>query len=241
VAAPVESADLTDVERLGLRALQLRESADYREAKRARPRAGEQWDMPGCTTIVPTPHIAGSLARDARAAGPTSSYLEGTVAVGIVVVQGPTADLQFTDAELTKVVAEVQNGLGYYATTNPLAGISFSYDIQNVTLATPANPVAPDLEALWRDPAMGALGFSAVERRQHLRGEPAQRVRHPVDVLRVLHQVPAGLVRVREHRRAAARHGLPQRRLGPGEHRPGVRPRDRPHLQLSGRVRRQQL
>jgi hypothetical protein len=161
VAAPVESADLTDVERLGLRALQLRESADYREAKRDRPRAGEQWDMPGCTTIVPTPQIAGSLARDARAAGPTSSYLEGTVAVGIVVVQGPTADLQFTDAELTKVVAEVQNGLGYYATTNPLAGISFSYDIQNVTLATPANQVAPDLEALWRDPAMGALGFSA--------------------------------------------------------------------------------
>ncbi|MBM3564071.1 MAG: VCBS repeat-containing protein, partial [Alphaproteobacteria bacterium] len=58
-------------------------------------------------------------------------------------------------------VAEVQNGLGYYATTNPLAGISFSYDIQVVDLATPANPAAPDLEALWRDPAMGALGYSA--------------------------------------------------------------------------------
>ena len=39
-------------------------------------------------------------------------YLEGTVAVGIIIVQGPTAALQFSDDERTKVVAEVQNGLG---------------------------------------------------------------------------------------------------------------------------------
>ena len=81
-------------------------------------------------------------------------------AVGIVIVQGPTAALKFSDAERTKVIAEVQDGLGYLATTNPLAGISFSYDIQIVNLATAADPNAADLEGLWRDPAMAAIGFS---------------------------------------------------------------------------------
>jgi FG-GAP-like repeat len=152
------SAALGEVERLGLAALRLRESEEFRRAKENRPRKGEEWDMPSCTTVVPTPELAEGLA---EAAAPTSAYLEGTVAVGIVVVQGPTAALQFTDAEFTKVIAEVQNGLSWYATTNPVAGISFSYDIQNVGLGLPADPNAPDLEAYWRDPAMGAIGFSA--------------------------------------------------------------------------------
>ena len=151
---------LSEVEHLGVAALRLRESEGYRAAKRNRPRADEDWDMPGCTTVVPGPQ-AGPRAVGALSAGPTSSYLEGTVAVGIIVVQGPTADLKFSDSELTKVVAEVQNGLSWYATVNPIVGISFSYDIQNVTLTTPADPAAADLEAHWRDPAMGAIGFSA--------------------------------------------------------------------------------
>ena len=54
-------------------------------------------------------------------------------------MQGPTAALRFTDDEVIKVVAEVQNGLGWYATANPLGGISFSYDIRNVNLTTPAS------------------------------------------------------------------------------------------------------
>jgi hypothetical protein len=152
--------DLPEVERLGLAALWLRESPSYRYAKHRRPRAGERWDMPSCTSVVPRPSIK-MRAVGTRAAGPTSSYLEGTVAVGIVIVQGPTANLQFSDQEVIKVVAEVQNGLGWYATDNPLAGIAFSYDIQNVNLTVPPNPSAPDLEALWRDPAMAAIGQSA--------------------------------------------------------------------------------
>jgi hypothetical protein len=151
--------ELTETERLGLAGLRLRESAEYRATKDGRPRNGEPWDMAACTTVVPTPRQA-ERSVGARAAGPTSSYLEGTVAVGIIVVQGPTAALKFSDAELVKVVAEVQNGLGWLATVNPLAGISFSYDIQNVNLAVQADPTAADLEALWRDPAMAALGFS---------------------------------------------------------------------------------
>jgi FG-GAP-like repeat len=150
---------LNELERLGLVALRLRESNDYQYGKRNRHRAGEQWDMPSCTTVVPSP-LAGARALGATSAGPTSSFLEGTVAVGVIIVQGPTAALKFSDAELTKVVAEVQNGLGFYATTNPIVGISFSYDIQNVTLTTQPDPSAADLEALWRNPAMQAIGFS---------------------------------------------------------------------------------
>jgi hypothetical protein len=146
------------VERLGLAAFHLRESREFRTAKRNRPRAGELWDMLDCTTVVPPPPGAQALM---AAAAPTSAYLEGTVAVGVIIVEGPTADLKFSDAERTKVVAEVQNGLTFYATANPVAGISFAYDIQVVNVATPADPNAADLEALWRDPAMGALGFSA--------------------------------------------------------------------------------
>jgi hypothetical protein len=151
---------LSEGERLGLAALWLRESPSYRYAKHNRPRADEPWDMSKCTTVVPTPRAA-ARAVGARSAGPTSAYLEGTVAVGIIIVQGPTADLRFSDDEVTKVVAEVQNGLGWYATANPLAGISFSYDIQNVNLTTQPDPSAPDLEALWRNPAMSALGYTA--------------------------------------------------------------------------------
>jgi hypothetical protein len=170
IAEPVPGAtdlreapdDLSDVEQLGLAALQLRESEGYRAAKRRRPRAGEPWDMPSCITVLPAPRQA-ARAVGALSAGPTSSYLEGTVAVGIIIVQGPTATLRFSDAERTKVVAEVQNGLSFYATTNPIVGISFSYDIQNVTLAIPADPAAADKEAHWRNPAMAAIGFSADE------------------------------------------------------------------------------
>ena len=160
VAPPMEG--LGELEKLGLAALMLRESPEYREMKANRPRAGEEWDMPDCTTVVPTPDLTGAvLPPGAPAPAPTSSYLEGTVAVGIVIVQGPTPNLTFSAAEITKVVAEVQNGLGYYATTNPLAGISFSYDIRNVTLTVAPNPGASDLEGLWRNPTMAALGFSA--------------------------------------------------------------------------------
>jgi hypothetical protein len=167
-AAPVAGAEalreppdgLDEIEQLGFAALQLRESESYLQTKRNRPRADEPWDMPSCSNVMPPPRPM-VRAVGALSAGPTSSYLEGTVAVGIIIVQGPTAGLKFSAAERTQVVAEVQNGLGFYPTTNPIAGISFSYDIQNVTLSVPADPNAPDLEAHWRDPAMAAIGFSA--------------------------------------------------------------------------------
>lgn len=95
------------------------------------------------------------------AGAPTSAYMEGTIAVGIVMVEGPTAALQFSAAERQHVVAEVQNGLGWYAAQNPAANITFVYDIQTVRVNVQPNPNAADLEGLWRDPAMAALGYAA--------------------------------------------------------------------------------
>lgn len=147
---------LTALEGLGVAALALRESAGYKSTKEARPGDGEPWNMAGCMQEPP----AGPGAAPGARTGPTSAFLEGSVATGIVIVQGPTPDLKFTDAEVLKIVAEVQNGLTFLASSNPLAAVSFAYDIQNVTLSVPAIPNIPD-EGLWRDPAMAALGFTA--------------------------------------------------------------------------------
>jgi Ricin-type beta-trefoil lectin domain-like len=163
-------ADVTVTEQLGLAALELRRADEYQNAKAQRPRQGEAWDLRSCTEVgeVPPdvrrtpPAVLGPLAARAPSAAPfrpTSDYLEGSVGVGLIIVEGPDAALKFSDAERLKIVAEVQNGLGWYAVTNPLAGISFTYDIHVVTLNVPPDPTAEDLEAHWRDPAMGALGY----------------------------------------------------------------------------------
>jgi hypothetical protein len=159
-------AELSQVERYGVDALRVRQSPAYLAAKLARPRQGESWDMHACTEVAPapTPTVSGPGVAGASApapAPPTSAYMEGSVAVGIVIVEGPTVALQFTAAERTNVVAEVQNGLSFYAAQNPAAGLSFVYDIQDVQLQVQPDPNAVDLEALWRDPAMSALGYTA--------------------------------------------------------------------------------
>lgn len=186
VVATAGLAGLDRAETLGLEAFRLRASAAYRRAKRARPRDGQSWDMPGCTDVAPPrstpgPRDAGSSpaagAPTAQAAPaqvaaeqpegataePLSSYLEGSVAVGLILVEGPTPDLQFTAAERTKIAAETQNGLSWLAAANPAADVTFSWDIQIVRIDRPANPgLDPaDREAHWRDPAMARLGYRA--------------------------------------------------------------------------------
>ncbi|WP_131767727.1 hypothetical protein [Candidatus Protofrankia californiensis] len=110
-------------------------------------------------TAAPTDAQAGQPAGGGGTGRPTSGFMEGSIAIGVVIVEGPTADLQFTAAERTKTVAEIQNGLSWYATTNPAADLTFSYDIKVVRIATAPDPAADDLEARWRDPAMSQLGY----------------------------------------------------------------------------------
>jgi hypothetical protein len=152
--------ELSVTERLGLEALRYRVRPDYIRSKQHRTKEGQAWNMEGCAH-GPQPSSEALRGVQPRAAAPTSSYLEGSVAVGLIIVEGPTAALQFSPQERTKVTAEVQNGLSWLASMNPSAGITFTYDIRIVTLQTQPDPNAPDLEAHWRDPAMAALGYQA--------------------------------------------------------------------------------
>jgi hypothetical protein len=163
---------LTEAENLGLAAWNLRVSRSYATAKANRPMEGRRWDAPGAVPLIPPDGPGMTHAGDDRAGlemgaalDDTSSYLIGSVALGIIIVEGPTADLQFSDEERTKVVAEVQEGLTWLASRESKAGVSFVYDIRPpVRLNVAPNPNLTGyepLEALWRDPAMGKIGFAA--------------------------------------------------------------------------------
>ena len=152
---------LDDVGAMGLAAFALRQSPEYPEAKAERPRAGEDWDADDVEP--PDVHDGEAESFALEAGAPTSLRLTGKVAVGIVIVEGPTNALKFSAAERTKVVAEVQNGLSWLGSQSSPAGISWSYDIKVVTLTTQPNNADTTLaqkEARWRDPALQKLGFA---------------------------------------------------------------------------------
>jgi hypothetical protein len=157
------------IEELGIAAWNLRRSSAFAEAKAERPREGEAWDLTGTAPDAPDgpgmTHVAEEQPGDQRGffLNDMSPYLLGSVAVGLVIVDGPTPDLKFTNDERTKVIAEVQEGLGWLATQEPRASVSFSYDIQNPTIDTVPNPSLSGyefLEAHWRDPALISLGYA---------------------------------------------------------------------------------
>ncbi len=160
---------LSEAESLGVAAWNLRRSVTYAEAKAARPLDGERWDPgdvggplppdgPGMVHVdEPEPQGAAFWGTEDM-----SPYLIGSVAVGLVIVSGKRADLAFSDEEKAKVVAEVQAGLGWLATQEPKASVTFAYDIKTVELDIEPDPALTGydpLELHWRDPAMQQLGF----------------------------------------------------------------------------------
>ncbi|HEX8920533.1 MAG TPA: hypothetical protein VF766_03585, partial [Pyrinomonadaceae bacterium] len=159
---------LTETEELGLEAWNLRNSPMYEEAKAERPRNGEKWDSPdvsetpdGMLTHTGESEMMGapSLANEDM-----SPYLIGSVAVGIIMVEGPTAALRFTDAERAKIVAEVQEGLTWLGSREPRASVTWSYDIKTVRVDVAPNASLTGyepLEGLWRNPAMAKLGYAS--------------------------------------------------------------------------------
>jgi hypothetical protein len=155
---------LTDTEALGVAALELRASTEYAAAKASRPYDGEAWDstealIPGCAVTTPADAAPAALAEAAPL--PLSQRLSGSVAVGLVIVEGPTAALQFSDAERTTVVAETQNGLSWLGSRHPVRPVVWRWDIDVVRLNVAANAAASDNEARFRDPALANLGFGA--------------------------------------------------------------------------------
>ncbi len=168
VPAPLAQADLDETAWAGLQALQLRESPDFAQAKAYRPHQGVAWDEAGVSPPDAPSDLIGE-APDRRApapagALPTSARMTGRIAVGVIFPQGPTADLQFTDAERAKVVAEVQNGLSWLASMEPSGNVSWSYEVRAVPITATRGPDSLSFdqkEERWRNPTMAALGFSA--------------------------------------------------------------------------------
>jgi hypothetical protein len=79
------------------------------------------------------------------------------------MVEGPNANLQFSSAEKTKIVAEVQEGLTWLGTRETRASITWSYDIHTVRVSVQPDPSLSGyepMEAHWRNPAMANLGFA---------------------------------------------------------------------------------
>ncbi len=156
--------ELDDTAALGLAALELRSSDDYQAVKASRPLAGAPWDVtadstPGCALVVPDDD--GFAAAPEAAALPTSQRLSGSVAVGLVIVEGPTAALQFSATERTTVVAETQNGLSWLGARHPTTPVTWRWDIDVLRLDVAANAPAADNESRFRDPSLAALGFGA--------------------------------------------------------------------------------
>lgn len=98
---------------------------------------------------------------------PTSRYLTGSVAVGIVIVSRDQGSEEMTTQEQTTVVQQAQQGLDFLANAEPRANISFVYDIQPQTVTVSPGPVAgvpgayERFERPWRDAALANMGFAA--------------------------------------------------------------------------------
>lgn len=93
---------------------------------------------------------------------PTSEYMIGSIAVGVIIVSGPEK-FQFNETEIQQIVAEVQEGLQFLATLEPRARITFIHDIHvmNVTAAQGSTADFESAEAPWRDEALGKMGFES--------------------------------------------------------------------------------
>jgi hypothetical protein len=162
-SGPPPGVELDDAAALGLAAFQHRASSEYAAALASRPLDGEPWD----TDEAQSPDLPGGQMRSTSAAPrpagvPLSERLTGSVAVGVIIVEGPSRDgLQFTHDERLKVHSKVQDALAWLGRQQQLRPVSWSYDLRDVTLEVAPNSSLPkdQWEALWRDPAMKAMGY----------------------------------------------------------------------------------
>ena len=156
--------ELDETAALGLAALEMRSTDDYQAVKASRPSPVSRgmslltrrldarwWYRP--TTV--------SRRRLRRPRCPRASDCPDSVAVGLVIVEGPTAALQFSATERTTVVAETQNGLSWLGARHPTTPVTWRWDIDVLRLDVAANAPAADNESRFRDPALAALGFGA--------------------------------------------------------------------------------
>jgi len=151
----------------GVRAWNYRLSADYpaAAANLAGSVRGRRWNFP-----PPQPGGRGGdvdsddevdavlMAGGGGVSGNTSRYLIGTVAVGVVIVEGPNP-AALTQAERDLINAKVKDGtdilIQLLKQHVPGASLNFIFDPHTVTLAS--DPATAAQESVWLDPAMATL------------------------------------------------------------------------------------
>jgi hypothetical protein len=91
--------------------------------------------------------------------------LVGRVAVAVVFVDSTVAQFKITDAEKSKVVSEITEGLNMLSGFEPRAGIQWFYDFKRPKLTLPASSFPSSnqngWEDTWRNAAMSAIGRPA--------------------------------------------------------------------------------
>jgi hypothetical protein len=98
---------------------------------------------------------------------PTSMYMVGSVAVGIVMVSGSAGAEVLTESERIKILQEVQEGLDWLTGVEPKSKVSFIYDIRPITVSSAPGPYVgvkdpyEQFERDWRDAALAEMGYSA--------------------------------------------------------------------------------
>lgn len=131
--APLNDADLTEQEKLGLKAFRLRLNHAYRQEKESRPHKSASWSGADEQPRLHRDHEAvippTTGDPDAVAEAPQARRLAGRIAVGLVIVSGP-GSLAMSEAQQQKIVAEVQNGLSFLGGQAPARDVTFVYDIQ---------------------------------------------------------------------------------------------------------------
>ncbi|HOG45505.1 MAG TPA: hypothetical protein PLJ35_15895 [Anaerolineae bacterium] len=163
--------DLGEVEALGAATVQAVKgwnrgfAASFRALKSGRSSEGRSWGAPGYAPEGPVqapPHLReGGDARAHAPGGDTSAYLIGKVATAIILVEGSAAPYTFTQMERDTIVAEVQDGLGWLATQEPKAQVSWFYEVYEVGLDLDPAQVPDFTEDTWRDAVMAKLGYAA--------------------------------------------------------------------------------
>jgi hypothetical protein len=174
---------IDDKSSLVIEAWNLRKSKSFRERKSRRSDEGVSWDYHqkssveerlgsssekkglgrrGCNIPVEDSNITSEgrvSTREAASPINTSQYMIGSVAVGIIIVDGPPGtNAKFSAQEITKIVAEVQEGSNILLNLSPAgAKLSFIYDINTIELNL--NPSRVSDEKQWRNPTMSKLGY----------------------------------------------------------------------------------
>ncbi len=130
------------------------------------PIEGLSWDTPGYSPPgyrQNNLNMALEKSPDRSTGTPTSLYMIGSVAVGLVIVSGTQSNLSLSNTEQQKIIQEVQEGLTFLANAEPRANVNFVYDIRLITVS--ATPGSTDdyesAEAPWRNAALQQMGFPA--------------------------------------------------------------------------------